>query len=588
VSVKLVPEEDLRVALRPDRVDASAFEAGIRARIKAAAEAREDDRPEEESQRLRVAAAFLPWPLFTGGKLVGGGAKLSSMAFGQKLLGYAALPAISLFFLVGAAFFSAAKIRSIQTRNHPDIGDVDEMHEAVWQWWGRHKWGALAVYAAVPILTMIGSTWLLFVLLLVSFGSLLFFLSGFAKLGVGNRLIIGQLCVRGLGTLTVPIMLATWMVGGRDIHFVDQMLISAVFLGGTLLLLQFQISSMKSLGLWNLQTKPLVWLSIFHALPLIIWLTNPIWWPTTPARIKHHVESFETGRYPFIAWGDWEISASWTIEAGLDPDLSRARRLLADEISGEQNPWVLASAFRVGIVETDQIKRLAGLEKERRFLIPEQPWRQPDRLSSLDQQVWVIHALEQSGQLSPQDRDFLEQRLLATLDELADETYDVLKTALRATQLLEVIDRPIDRDQYRRRVHEWLCEFHTKKTYLFQISGGFEDYKGLPSTLCATSHAIELMKIYGIPDGLDLNWVRSYLRPHCFRGLSNNKWIAAVTLDRLNRLPGVTQPTWLEIMYYERSLIAAMVLVALCFYATLSSPMPVIDASSKHDDIGNS
>ena len=92
-------------------------------------------------------------------------------------------------------------------------------------------------------------------------------------------------------------------------------------------------------------------------------------------------------------------------------------------------------------------------------------------------------------------------------------------------------------------------------------------------SLGATSYAVELMEIYGIPDDFDLNWVRSFLRPLSIRR-SPEKWMAAVTLDRLNRLPGVTQPTWLETMYYERSLLAAAVLVGLCIYATLSSPMP--------------
>jgi hypothetical protein len=87
------------------------------------------------------------------------------------------------------------------------------------------------------------------------------------------------------------------------------------------------------------------------------------------------------------------------------------------------------------------------------------------------------------------------------------------------------------------------------------------------------------MEIYGIPDNLDLNWVRSFLRPMWIRR-SPEKWMAAVTLDRLNRLPGVTHPTWLEAMYYERSLLAAVVLVGLCIYATLSSPKPrVVNAT---------
>jgi len=671
MSVKLVPEEDLRAALRPYRPDVHGFEAGVRERIEAGAESHEDEDFGEQSSLLRVAAAFLPWPLIAGGKIAGSGAKLSSMALGQKLLGYAALPAISLFLLAGAALFGATKIRSIQKENRPDASNQKEMHEAIRRWWRRHKWVAVAVFAAVFGLPMIGSTWLMLLLLLVSFGSLLCLLSGFAKLGVGNRLMIGQSCLMGLVFLSQAML--NPFVGLRDIHFVDQKLITAVFFVGTLILLPLLIGSARRMGvsgptiamegkasLWYillcvgsivfagmlvavlLLARPgldhppvgadyqwlllpalivvevvfLITMTVLIArsaarsrkagasrfgagplwiggllfvsivVPLIAWLTNPIWWPATPARIQHYVESFEEGRFPFIAWRDWEIAASWSIDAGLDPDLSRARRLLADEISGEQHPLVLGSAFRVDLVRTDQIERLAGLEERRQFLIPKHGALRSRGISSLNQRAWLIHALNESGQLSPEDRDFLQQRLLATFDGLDDATADVLETALRVTQLLDVIDRPIDPDQYRERVHEWLREFHSKSTHGHLIAGGFQQYKGVASSLEATSHAIELMEIYGAADDLDLNWVRSYVRPLSYRP-SNRRWIAAVTLDRLNRLPGVTQPTWPEILYYERSLIAAMVLVALCIYATLSSPIPAVDASSNHDDAGN-
>ena len=572
MSVKLVPEEDVRAALRPYRPDVNEFEVGIRARIEAGAESQEDEYPEEQSSLLRVAAAFLPWPLVAGGKIAGGGAKLSSMALGQKLLGYAALPAISLFCLVGAAFFGVAKIRSIQKGNHPDVGNEKEMLEAARRWWRRHKWVALAVFAAVLGLPMIGSTWLLFLLLLVSFGSLMFLLSGFTKLGVGNRLMIAQSCIGGLVLLGQAML--NPFVGKRDIHFVDQALISAVLLVGCLVLLPLVAGSLKRSG-------GSAWLCVAVVVPLVAWLTNPLWWPATPARIQHYVESFEKGRFPNIYWRDWEIAASWTIEMGLDPDLSRARELLDEDKTDKLSVFVLGSAFRVGLVQTDHIRQLAGLEESRRSLIPERRFGQPRPITSLNHDVWAIHALNQSGQLSPEDRDFLQQRLLATFDGLADATAEVLETALRVTQLLDVIDRPIDRDQHREQVHRWLRAFHSKKTHGYQIAGGFRDYQNSSSSLRATSHAVELMEIYGIPDDLDLNWVRSYLRPHCYR-LSNRKWIAAVTLDRLNRLPGVAQPTWAEILYYERSLIAAMVLVALSIYATWSSPKAVIDASSNH------
>lgn len=82
------------------------------------------------------------------------------------------------------------------------------------------------------------------------------------------------------------------------------------------------------------------------------------------------------------------------------------------------------------------------------------------------------------------------------------------------------------------------------------------------------------MEIYGIPEDFDVNWVRSYLRPWAF-GFPPEKWIAAVTLERLNRLPGIPQPSWFEILYYERSFLAAVVLIGLCIYATVISPAPI-------------
>ena len=70
---------------------------------------------------------------------------------------------------------------------------------------------------------------------------------------------------------------------------------------------------------------------------------------------------------------------------------------------------------------------------------------------------------------------------------------------------------------------------------------------------------------------------RPFLRPSRSVG---REWITAVTLDRFHRLPGVSQPTWIEYLYYERTLLAAVILVGLCLFATLSSPV------SKRKDTG--
>lgn len=590
--VELVPESDLRAALRLHQVDAAEFEASIRARIEAGIIPLQDESQKIDDPLLTVAATFIPWPLITGGKITGGGAKFSSLTLGQKLLGYAALPAISLFLLVGVTFFSSRKIHKVQKENQSDISDARELQAAVRQWWKSHKLAAATVFAAILILPMIGSTWLLFLLLLGSFGLLLYFLTSFAKIGVGNRLIVAQSCLLGLGFLGQT--MANPFAGKRDIHFVDQVLISVVFYLGTLILVPILVSCKKRVGSSSTTCEsatstyasqfvtryPRLWgfLYFFIVISMLVWFTNPVLIPATPTRILQHVESFEKGRYPSITFRNWEIPASWTIEQGLHPDLIRARWVLNNQITTDQEllTVILGSAFRVGLVRTDQIDTLPDLEQKRNSLLPEASSRKPDRITSLNQYAWVFYALDQSDQLSLEDRDFLEQRLLVTLENPVVKTSDMLETALRVTQLLEVIDRPIDRDKYRKPVHDWLREFHSKQTHFYQIAGGFEQYKDSSASMQATSHAIELMQIYGVPEDLDLNWVRSFLRPLYFRP-SSDKWIAAVTLDRLNNLPGVSQPTLFEWLYYERSLLAAMLLVVLCVYATLSSPLPPVE-----------
>ena len=189
---------------------------------------------------------------------------------------------------------------------------------------------------------------------------------------------------------------------------------------------------------------------------------------------------------------------------------------------------------------------------------------------------WVIRAAIMRHDLTAEQRDYLEKRLHATLESVSTDPTLSSETPLRATQLLEVIERPVNPDRYRHKIHDLLRTFHSKKGGGFQVAGGFKDYNSdnLPvGSLEATSFAVELMEFYGIPAELDPNWVRSFLRPLFIRRAPQT-FMAAVTLDRLNHLPGVKDRTWLETLYYERSLLAAVVLIGLCIYAALSSPMP--------------
>lgn len=594
--VNLVSDDELRAALRPYRVDPAPFEAGVRTRLEAAQRQRADDPLAGRSPFLRSAAAFLPLAILAGCKASPAESKLAPAAGGYKLLSYLAFPAISLFVLLGATIFSVVKIRGIRERNDSELADQQAINEVARQWWSRHKWGAAGVFAATLTLAANGATWLLFLSYVVSFGILLYVLAAFAKLGMGNREVVGSSCAMGLMFLG---QIAGFSgIGEQEIHFLDQSLVVAVFYGGTLVLLPFILvgSPVANISGQQMGTVRRWMLAVIYPIivvSLMARMMNPILWPATPSRIKHHVESFDQAPHQLVSWQHWEIAAQWAIDSKLDPDLSNPRRLLAKEISGGQNRFILSSALRVGLLPADQLSQLKEYQQRRHSLVDAPPsGLKPQVITSLNQMDWVIRAAVLRQDFSPQERDLLEQRLHATLEYLLETSYVTLDELLRATQLLEVLDRPVNRDQYRERVQNLLRKFHTKNGGGFQLAGGFKTYliwpagSGIAQTgsLESTAYAVELMEIYGVPDDLDLNWVRSFLKPTALR--FNDKWVAAATLDRLNHLPGVTPPTWLEFLYYERSLLAAAVLVGLCFYATVCSPkLKPIAPEEDHDPL---
>ena len=95
-------------------------------------------------------------------------------------------------------------------------------------------------------------------------------------------------------------------------------------------------------------------------------------------------------------------------------------------------------------------------------------------LTSLDVDDWVIRAAVMRHDMTTEQRDYLEKRLHATLEAVSTDPHVVLKTPLRATQLLEVIDRPVNADRYRHKIHDLLRAFHSKKGGGFRSCGRFQ------------------------------------------------------------------------------------------------------------------
>ena len=120
----------------------------------------------------------------------------------------------------------------------------------------------------------------------------------------------------------------------------------------------------------------------------------------------------------------------WAIDAKLAPDLSKPRRLLAQELAGEQDPYILGLALRLELLRPDGLGQLKIYQNQRRYLFNE-PFhlRETEPIGSLEQADWVIRTAVMRKDLSPKERDVLQQRLNATLDDLPGGPYVVLLTA---------------------------------------------------------------------------------------------------------------------------------------------------------------
>ncbi len=572
MAVNLVTEEDLRTLLRPYCADAGRFEAGVLARLQVASQRRANDPLAGGSWLLRNAAAYLPLTVLSGCNAT----SVGPVGFFGKCLGLLAFPAISLFFLIGATVLTLLKIGSIQ----PNADETAESPllalKAIQQWWHDNKWGTLAVFIVSLGLAVAGATWTLFLAYIVSFGLLLFVLSSLAKRGLGNCYVVGESC--GMGLMFLGQLAAFPQIGSREIHFLDQSLIAAIFMGGAFLLLVIGHRHSPSKDLRKTSRSVLMLVVGCIVLPLVGWMTSSTIWPVTQTRIRSYIEGFDYAPFHTASWEPWEIVTDWAQQSQPDLDLTRPRQLFVQEVAGSQNPFILGTGVRLGLLAKDQTSELKDYQPQLRFLVKNPPvGLKPQIITNVEQSDWVIRLAIERGDFTSDEQDYLAQRLLATLEyHLSENSVVTLKELLCTTKLLDVVKHPMDRDPIRERVHQLLKRLHTTDSGGSQFAGGFKTYLkwdggawlSQPGSLESTAYAIELMEIYGVPEGIDWKWVRAFLRPSNYR-LSDDKWVAATLLDRLNHLPSITRPTWIELLYYERTILAAIVLVGLCLYATL-------------------
>ncbi len=560
----------IRAALRSYRADPDQFNADVRLRIEAT-DAQPADPLAGASPWLRSAAAFLPLPLVAGGTVTGA---VTKMTGGFKIVSYLTLPAISLFVLFAAAIGSVTRINDIHGQHQPMFGDEAAVQNAFKTWWRRSQPIYWAIFGISLAMMFYGATWLLFLGLIGSFGVLLVMLNSLARRGLGTRQLIGQMCLMAL--MALGQVTAFVGLGDSELHFIDQKFLPVVCFLGIVLIGPTLVGDRFGLIGWR-RNRFLPW----AVLGVMLVILGPLGWtflrptlqPVTRADLKDHVESFQEAPFSSSSWHDWEIVARWTIEAGLKPDLSGPRRLFVQ--TSPTDPvyvFILTYASRIGLIRAEEFAWLPDYANERKRIFDDPHGsNRTQPLRNLNHQEWIIRGSVMNGRLTVAERDYLADRLHATLDGLDPETYEVLADAVQVTQLLAVIDRPVNPNRYRARIHGLLRALLSKQGGGFQVAGGFKSFaKQTTGSNDATEYALELMQTYGVPADLDMNWVRSFVRATGTR--INDQWVIAVARERLNALPGVHPPTWFEILNAERSLVAIVILVGLCLFATWTAP----------------
>lgn len=567
----LIDEQALRDALRPLRVNRDEFEATVRHRMETASRPAVEN-PEllqaaEQSPWLQTAASVIPFSIF--GKATTGGTSLSlgKVSFGYKLIGYAALPATTLLLMVGATIFGLIRIGKAQRSPRADGDHAQQQAAAIARWWTQ--FGVLIACSLVIVLVLIFTGYVLPVcLIFLSSGvAMVSLVTRLGRAGMIDRRAIGGNLVMGLVLLAQVTQM--YVLTNAGIHLLDQSLVQAVLIGAAVVLaicLCFTIRN-RLLAVFGIVH------TVAFGIVIVGYFARSLWEPMTTDTLKHYVESFDNAPFSSSSWQRWEVPAAWLQDRDVRLDLSRPRRLFELEVTSEQNPFILGVGFATNLIEPPDLLLLRDLEATKPRLVDE---RQRDRpIPSLQQHDYAIRALEELGALTESDRDILESRLLASVRDVDSEYYQPQVDALSATKLLIAIGRPCDDKSVSDLMHQVIVDFQRTRHQSGVRAGGFATYRTLEfSDDLTTSAVVELMEIYGVPNELNIMALRSYLRP----SMNDHRQVLqapvrVATRQRLESIPGIPPITWWDYVRHEQTLWMSLLVIVLCFYATLSSPI---------------
>jgi len=564
----LIDEQELRDALEALRPERDAFEAGFRNRLHAMPQ-RETAKhlDHEDSPWLQVAASMLPLSLF--GKVAGTSSAipLGKVSLGYKLVGYLALPSISVLLMVGATLIALFRIRKAHTSTISNAPDAAEQRTAILLKWMK-SFGFIPTSLSVValIVLLLGYTFPVFIFFLGSGIAMVTLVTRLGRAGLIDRSTVGVTLISSLLGLIQVIQITDNFDSGY--HLLNQGLVSVILLMAAMLL-----GVAMSIGRWRgWQSAEKTVGIIIVAVLFVLFFGESIWNPMSIQKMKTHVESFDKANFSSSSWQQWAVPTVWLQQSGVTLDLSKPRALFQAEIKGEQNQYILGTASRTGLVVP------ADLSPVRRPIyqlnLKVDPFLRDRAFMSIGHDEFAIRKLVMLGQWQEGELDLLESRLLATIKRPFTPESVNLMDALVATLLLEAIGRPCKDDSIRQQMQHHLVARQRTRFKMGGRNGGFAAHMRLDhGDLSSTSVAVELMEHYGVPSELNIMAIRNFLRPSIV-DFWEPEWTAmkVATKMRLEGLAQVPPLTWWDYVRYESSIEMAIIFALLCFFTTLGCP----------------
>lgn len=610
--IEVVPEADLLALFARRRPDAASFRAAVEARIRAregggdgwtpsalegqpraarrdgpdagpSAEARTESRsvdPQHEAVPAfwRRVAAILPFDPVTGGAATGGTATGLALAkaFGGKVGPLAlALPGLVLLGLVGSVMAALRAVRRTVVGGGPEealahVSDPDR---------GRGGWGR-ARASVVTLGIVVGSTVMLAPptrhamdgVILVLAASVLWFQGWVRDLTWSNHFTRVEVAKRICTLLLLP-----WIPGGllreRLGHVPDISYLGGVAFALALLVVAYRVLRGVVAG-------------YALALPLVVLLVNH---PVTPTLgsawgARWTLAGLELDPARDIGWeGAGALVRALRDTQHAASDTTNIRRDLQRAVVSERklSDSACAVAYDLGVLDDAEAWRT--LVRKQRIRVratfetgPVVPWS-----LSLEER----HVTARMRAVADQPPEFLDWVASCTLASWPDpQDFGALERALAVTMKLEALGRTDALAALKPRAHALLRALWVAPGWGFLADAGHFS-QDLPASTYkaveATSHGVELMSRFGVPDGVDPREVEAFVRAEvrvpavgaalraCFGSAHEREELcfARAALLRLRHDPGLAPGGVLRALLEHRLLFAALLLGSLAFVA---------------------